>query len=77
MHHRTFNRLPDSGKGIHGSRINDVAVSGGKETQGPREEILELGSPRDEAETPMNRIRAKTTVELTISMRVDWQDDLF
>lgn len=46
--------------------------------QETEEEILELGSPReDEMETPMNRIRAKTTVVLTISERVDWQDDLF
>lgn len=46
--------------------------------QETEEEILELGSPReDEIETPMNRIRAKTTVVLTISERVDWQDDLF
>ena len=46
--------------------------------QETEEEILELGSPReDEMETPVNRIRAKTTVVLTISERVDWQDDLF
>lgn len=43
------------------------------------EEVMELSGPReeDEAETPINRIRAKTTVVLTISDRVDWRDDLF
>ena len=42
------------------------------------EEEIELGG-NDEvgSPTPMNRIRAKTTVVLTISERVDWQDDLF
>lgn len=44
------------------------------------ENIVELGSPHEEEleqETPMNRIRAKTTVVLTVSDRVEWQDDLF
>ena len=46
--------------------------------QGDAEEILELANPlEEEVETPRNRIRAKTTVVLTISERVDWQDDLF
>ncbi|KAF6225969.1 hypothetical protein HO173_012636 [Letharia columbiana] len=77
-HDRCFNRLPDSGKVTLGSWTNNVAVYGGKGVQETEEEILELGSPReDEMETPMNRIRAKTTVVLTISERVDWQDDLF
>ena len=44
---------------------------------GTGEESLELGSPREEMETPMNRIRAKTTVVMTVSQRVDWQKDLF
>ena len=42
--------------------------------------IVELDSPHGEEpeqHTPMNRIRAKTTVVLTISERVEWQDDLF
>ena len=42
--------------------------------------IVELDSPHEEEleqETPMNPIRAKTTVVLTVSERVEWQDDLF
>lgn len=55
-----------------------MAVYGGKGAQGAEEEILELNGPQEEEiETPMNRIRAKTTVVLTVSERVDWQDDLF
>ncbi len=55
-----------------------MAVFGGKFAQGTEEEILEMGSPREEEPvTPINRIRAKTTVVLTVSERVDWQDDLF
>ena len=55
-----------------------MAVYGGKSAQGTGDENLELGSPRGEdLETPMNRIRAKTTVVLTVSQRVDWQKDLF
>lgn len=42
------------------------------------EEEIELGDNEEAGSpTPMNRIRAKTTVVLTISERVDWQDDLF
>lgn len=45
---------------------------------GDAEEILELANPQEEeVVTPRNRIRAKTTVVLTVSERVDWQDDLF
>ena len=65
-------------KGTTGSWSNNVAVYGGKGAQTTEEEILELDSPQqEEMETPMNRIRAKTTVVLTISDRVDWKDDLF
>ena len=74
---RSFNRLPDSGNIKIGSWTNNVAVYGGKSAQGTGEESLELESPREELETPMNRIRAKTTVVLTVSQRVDWQKDLF
>ena len=75
---RSFNRLPDSGNTKTGSWTNNVAVYGGKSAQGTGEESLELNSPREEdLETPMNRIRAKTTVVLTVSQRVDWQKDLF
>ncbi|KAM0796846.1 hypothetical protein BDR22DRAFT_498471 [Usnea florida] len=74
---RSFNRLPDSGNTKRGSWTNNVAVYGGKSAQGTGEESLELESPQEELETPMNRIRAKTTVVLTVSQRVDWQKDLF
>ncbi len=77
-HDRSFNRLPDSANGTPGSWTNNVAVFGGKFAQGTEEEILEMGSPREEEPvTPINRIRAKTTVVLTVSERVDWQDNLF
>ncbi len=55
----------------------NVAVYGGRGSQGTDEDTVELSSPREEVETPKNRIRAKTTVVLTISNRVDWRDDLF
>lgn len=70
----SFNRLPDSTDKSHGSPhwTNAVAVHGGREVGSDE---YELGS--QEGETPLNRIRAKTTVVLTISERVDWKDDLF
>ena len=72
---RSFSRLPESG---NGTWTNNVAVYGGKGAQGTEEEVLELSSPSvEEVEPPMNRIRAETTVVLTISERMDWQDDLF
>ncbi|KAL9068514.1 MAG: hypothetical protein Q9161_006163 [Pseudevernia consocians] len=83
---RSFNRLQDnslpnihSGNGSVWNHKTDVY--GGR--RGNRrgevdEEGIELGG-NDEvgSPTPTNRIRAKTTVVLTISERVDWQDDLF
>lgn len=54
---------------------HNVEVRGGQRSVRGSEEEFELGSR--EGETPVNRIRAKTTVVLTISERVDWQDDLF
>ena len=75
---RSFNRLPDSRHTKTGLWTNNVAVYGGKSAQETGDETLELNSPREEhMETPMNRIRAKTTVVLTFSQRVDWQKDLF
>ncbi|KAK4694299.1 hypothetical protein P7C71_g3261, partial [Lecanoromycetidae sp. Uapishka_2] len=76
-HDRSFNRLQDgsgdeSGKGAPW-RTN-VSVHGGR-VERNSDEAFELGS--QEGETPINRIRAKTTVVLTISERVDWQIDLF
>lgn len=42
------------------------------------EEEIELGGNEEAGSpTPVNRIRAQTTVVLTISERVEWQDDLF
>ena len=52
---------------------NGIRIYGGK---GPEDDVVEMES-QEEAETPMNRIRAKTTVVMTVSDRVDWQDDLF
>ena len=62
-----------TGKSRPASVANGVAIYGGKEAE---DEMIEL-EQGDEPETPMNRIRAKTTVVMTISDRVDWQDDLF
>ena len=74
-HDRDFSRLPESGTSTWS---NNVAVYGGKGVQGDEEEVLELKSPQEDGvDTPVNRIRAKTTVTLTISERVDWRDDLF
>ena len=78
-HDRSFNRLPESAHGAPGEWSNNVAVYGGKGAQGS--EVMELSGAKleeeEEEETPMNRIRAKTTVVLTVSERVDWRDDLF
>ena len=75
VYDRSFYRIPDSGKGTWSS---DVAVYGGRRIHGAEEEVVELSSPREEeVDTPINRIRAKTTVTLTISERVDWRDRLF
>ena len=69
---RNFSRLPENGMSIW---ANDVAVCGGGRIHGTEEEVLELSSPVEQ--TPTNRIRAKTTVTLTVSERVDWKDNLF
>ena len=59
---------------------NSVTVCGGRDVS--REEH-ELGGVQDMEETnsqhhtPKNRIRADTTVVLTISERVEWRNDLF
>lgn len=69
-----------------------MAVYGGREAgsdkydlDGPQGEKYDLNNPQGEkydldnpqGETPLNRIRAKTTIVLTISERVDWKDNLF
>ena len=67
--------MPDS---VKGNWSSDVAVYGGMRIHGSHEEVLELSGPREEeVDTPINRIRAKTTVTLTISERIDWKDRLF
>ncbi len=69
-----FNRLQDLDDKHHGTPpwTNNVAVHGRREV-GSDEYDLE----NSQGETPLNRIRAKTTIVLTISERVDWKDDLF
>lgn len=54
-------------------------VYGGRRPGDADSDEFELEGGNNEArfETPMNRIRAKTTVVLTISERVEFQDDLF
>ncbi|KAL8816806.1 MAG: hypothetical protein Q9223_004248 [Gallowayella weberi] len=68
----SFNRLQEleSDGSRSAWRQNSVAVVGGK-----------MGKDLEEEEggedVPWNRIRAKTHVVVSISERVDWQDDLF
>lgn len=75
----SFNRLQESDRsGNHGSpwTNHNVNVYGGRRSGDAESDEFELGN-QAHFETPMNRIRAKTTVVLTISERVDFQDDLF
>ncbi|KAL8687901.1 MAG: hypothetical protein Q9224_005020 [Gallowayella concinna] len=69
----SFNRLQElESDGSRSTwRQNSVAVIGGKTQKGFEEE--EEGME----DVPWNRIRAKTHVVVSISERVDWQDDLF
>ena len=53
-------------------RANQVTVFGGRELGVEDCELEDNASV-----VPENRIRAKTTVVLTISDRIEWQDDLF
>lgn len=50
---------------------------GEETTMGKEEDTVKLSSPTEGGETPMNRIRVKTTVVLTTSDRINWRDDLF
>ena len=75
----SFNRLQESDRsGNHGSpwTNHNVNVYGGRRPGDAESNEYELGNEAH-FETPMNRIRAKTTVVLTISERVEYQDDLF
>ena len=83
---RSFDRLQDnstpkiySGNGNRWNHKTDV-YSGkkGKRKGEVNEEEIELGGNEDAGSpTPINRIKAQTTVVMKISERVDWQDDLF
>ncbi|KAM0794797.1 hypothetical protein BDR22DRAFT_670235 [Usnea florida] len=81
----SFNRLQErslpSGHADSPWTNHDVAVYGGRQPGDAASDEIELGGGGGEDETrfetPVNRIRAKTTVVLTISDRVDYQDDLF
>ena len=55
---------------------HNVKVYGGRRQGDAESDEVELGGAAP-LETPMNRIRMNTTVVLTISDRVDFQDDLF
>ena len=56
---------------------NTVDVYGGRKEGDAASEEYELSGDGSRFVTPKNRIRAKTTVVLTISNRVDYLDDLF
>lgn len=76
----SFNRLQESDRsGNYGSQWtnHNVNVYGGRRPGDAESDEFELGNNQAYLETPMNRIRAKTTVVLTISERVEFQDDLF
>lgn len=75
----SFNRLqePDSA-GTQWTKHNVNVYGGRGKGDDAESDEVELGiGGREQDEIPMNRIRAKTTVVLTVSERVDWQDDLF
>ncbi|KAL8801103.1 MAG: hypothetical protein Q9182_004696 [Xanthomendoza sp. 2 TL-2023] len=71
----SFNRLQEleSDGSRSAWRQTRVAVVGGKTGKDFEEEEEEEGGE----DLPINRIRAKTRVVVSISERVDWQDDLF
>ena len=73
----SYNRLqePDLSGTAPWSKHN-VKVYGGRRQGDEESDEVELGGATP-LETPMNRIRMKTTVVLTTSDRVDFQDDLF
>ena len=56
--------------------MHNVAVTGGRIGDGGSEEFaLGDGDRRSHYEVPSKGIRVRTTV--TVTERVDWQDDLF
>ena len=70
LHEVSTNNRPDTSSWRH-----NVAVYGGKNVGSSDD--YELGEGGTQLETPINRIRAKTTVVLTISERLEWKDELF
>lgn len=76
-----FNRLPEpsdrpgSDESPWKTNHNASAYGGGQSGDEDGDDV-ELGD-QGHVETPINRIRAKTTVVLTISDRVEYQDNLF
>ena len=81
LHHiddSSYSRLqePDLVPGTAPWSKHNVKVYGGRRQGDAESDEVELGGAAP-LETPMNRIRMKTTVVLTISERVDFQDDLF
>ena len=74
----SFNRLQEPDRAGSLWTNHNVNVYGGRSKGDAESDEVELGLHGQEHEQiPMNRIRAKTTVVLTISERVDWQDDVF
>lgn len=75
LHDSSIRSLSGEGK-TAAAWENRVDVYGGKVSLGAEEDSLELGNPK-EMDIPSNRIRADTTITLTISDRIGWQDHLF
>lgn len=74
-HDSSINSLSEEGN-TAAAWENRVDVYGGKDSLGAEEDSLELVNPK-ETDIPRNRIRADTTITLTISDRIGWQDHLF
>ena len=70
----TYNRLQEVSTSPWSK--HNVKVYGGQRQGDAASDEVELGGAA-QLETPMNRIRMKTEVVLTINDRVDFQDDLF
>ena len=73
----SFNRLKESDGGMGAKPwMHNVAVTGGRMDNAGREEYaLRGGDRRSHYDVPSKGIRVRTTV--TVTERVDWQDDLF
>ena len=73
----SFDRLRETDSGTGGKPwVHNVAVTGGRIGDGGSEEYrLGNGDGESHYEVPDKGIRVRTTV--TVTERVDWQDDLF